>query len=167
MSMKRINQIFGCILLIFFLFMAYTAHTTLTYWAEGAFTGPGAGFFPFWVNIILAGLTIYWLIQITIRPGEKMSKDFIPPRHGGILVLAVFMVMVIFTAILDYTGFPAAMFIFLLSMVVALGERTLRNMIYYVIFSGAVTAFFVIVFGRWLEVAFPKAEIGILKALGL
>ncbi len=167
MSMKRINQLFGCILLTFFLFMAYTAHTTLTYWAEGTFKGPGSGFFPFWINLILAGLTIYWLIQVTIRPGEKMLEDFIPTRHGGILVLVVFMNMVLFTAILDYTGFPVAMFIFLMIMVATLGNRTLRDMIFYVIFSGAVTAFFVIGFGEWLEVAFPKSQIGILKALGL
>lgn len=167
MSMKRINQLFGCILLTFFLFMAYTARTTLTYWAEGSFTGPGAGFFPFWINLILAGLTLYWLIQITIRPGEKMPEDFVPARHAGILVLVVLMDMVIFTVILDYTGFPAAMFIFLMIMVATLGERTLRSMIYYVIFSGAVTAFFVFVFGRWLEVAFPQSQIVILKALGL
>ena len=113
------------------------------------------------------GLTLYWLIQVAIRPGEKMPNDFIPTRHEGILVLMVFMDMVLFTAILDYTGFPVAMFIFLMIMVATLGERTLRSMIYYVIFSGAVTAFFVFVFGRWLEVAFPQTQIGILKALGL
>ena len=167
MSMKRINQLFGCTLLTFFLFMAYTARTTLTYWAEGSFTGPGAGFFPFWINLILAGLTLYWLIQVTIRPGEKMPADFVPSRHAGILVLVVLLDMVIFTVILDYTGFPVAMFFFLMIMVAALGERTLRSMIYYVLFSGAVTAFFVFVFGRWLEVAFPQSQIGILKALGL
>jgi hypothetical protein len=167
MSMKRINLLFGCILLAFFLFMAYTSHTTLPYWREGSFTGPGSGFFPFWISVILGGLTLFWLIQITIRPGEEMPKGFIPSRHEGILVLLVFIDMILFTAIMDYTGFPVAMFIFLLVMVAILGERTLRNMIYYVIFSGAVTAFFVTVFGRWLEVAFPKTEIGILKAIGL
>lgn len=167
MSMKRINQIFGCILLTFFMFMTYRSYTTLPYWREGSFTGPGSGFFPFWISVILSGLTIYWLIQVTIRPGEEMPKDFIPSRHEGILVLLVFVNMIVFTAILDYTGFPIAMFVFLLVMVAILGERTLRNMIYYAIFSGAVTAFFVLVFGRWLEVAFPNSEIAILKALGL
>jgi putative tricarboxylic transport membrane protein len=167
MSMKPISLLFGCILLTFFAFMAYTAYTTLTYWAEGSFKGPGAGFFPFWINLILAGLTLFWLIQLAIRPGEKMPEDLIPTRHAGVLVLMVFLDMVLFTAILDYTGFPIAMFIFLVVMVVTLGERTLRSMIYYVIFSGAVTAFFVFVFGRWLEVAFPQTQIGILKALGL
>jgi hypothetical protein len=167
MSMKRINLLFGCILLTFFLFMAYTALTTLTYWTEGSTIGPGSGYFPFWISMILSALTIYWLIQITIRPGEEMPKDFIPPRHEGMLVLLVFMDMVLFAAIVDYTGFPVAMFIFLMLMVVTLGERTLRDMIYYVMFSGAITAFFVIVFGQWLEVAFPKTQSGILKALGL
>ena len=128
---------------------------------------PGSGFFPFWISMILSALTLYWLIQITIGPGEKMPKDFIPPRHEGMLLLLVFVDMVVFAAIVDYTGFPVAMFIFLMVMVATLGERTLRNMICYVIFSGAITAFFVIVFGRWLEVAFPTTEIGILKAIGL
>lgn len=167
MSMKRINLLFGSLLLAFFAFMTYTAYTTLPYWSEGSYTGPGPGFFPLWINLILVGMTLYWLIQVTVRPGEKMPKDFIPAGHVGILVLTVFMDMVLFVAILDYTGFPIAMFFFLMIMVATLGERTLRSMIYYVIFSGAATAFFVFVFGRWLEVAFPQTQIGILKALGL
>jgi hypothetical protein len=162
MSMKRINLLFGCILLTFFLFMAYTARTTLPYWAEGSFTGPGSGFFPFWVSMILVGLTLYWLIQITVRPGEEVPDDFIPHRREGILVLLVFIDLIVLAAIMDYTGFPAVMV-----MVATLGERTLRHMIYYALFSVGVTAFFVIVFGRWLEVAFPKSQIGILKAIGL
>jgi len=167
MSMKRINQIFGGIMLTYFLFMAYTAHTTLIYWSDGAFKGPGSGFFPFWINLILAGMTIYWMVQVTIRPGEKMPEGFIPTRRGGVLVLLVFMDMVLFTLILDYIGFPVSMFFFVLIMVAVLGERTLRDMIRHALFSVAVTAFFMIVFGRWLEVIFPKSEIGILNALGL
>jgi hypothetical protein len=147
--------------------MAYTARTTLAYWTEGSVIGPGSGYFPFWISMILSVLTLYWLIQVTIRPGEEMAKNFIPPRHEGMLALVIFMDMILFIAIVDYTGFPVAMFIFLMAMVVALGERTLRHMIYYVIFSVGITAFFVIVFGEWLEVAFPKAGIEIFKAMGL
>ncbi len=167
MSMKRVNQLFGGILLAVFLFMAYTARTTLTYWTEGSTIGPGSGFFPFWISMILSALTLYWLIQVTIRPGEEVPKDFIPHRHEGMLLLLVFMDLVLFAAIMDYTGFPLAMFIFLMVMVVTLGERTLRSLTCYVIFSGAITAFFVVVFGRWLEVAFPQTQIAILKAIGL
>jgi len=167
MSMKRINQLFGCILLTFFMFMAYTARTTLEYWLEGSYIGPGAGFFPFWVSSFLVVLTLYWLIQVTIRPGEEMPKDFIPSRHEGVLVLLVFADLILFVVILDYVGFPAAMFLFLMIMVAILGERTFRHMVYYVAFSVAITAFFVIVFGQWLEVAFPKSDIAILKAMGL
>ena len=167
MSMKRINLAFGCILLTFFSFMAYTARTTLEYWRHGSYVGPGSGFFPFWVSMILVGLTLYWLIQVAIRPGEERPKDFIPPRHDRMLVLLVFIDMILFIAIMDYVGFPTAMFLFLLVMVAILGERTLSDMIYYVVFSVAVTTFFAIVFGQWLEVAFPKSEVGILKAIGL
>jgi putative tricarboxylic transport membrane protein len=166
MTMKRINQLFGCILLIFFLFMGYTARTTLRYWTEGAITGPGPGYFPFWICMILAALSLYWLVQITIRSGEEIPKNFVPSREGGIIILFVFLAMLLFTAIVNQTGFPVAMFIFNVVMVAALGKHNLRNMIYNVIFSLAVTAFFTILFGRWLEVAFPKAEMGIFKALG-
>ena len=58
MSMKRINQLFGCILLTVFLFMAYTARTTLAYWTEGSVIGPGSGYFPFWISMILSVLTL-------------------------------------------------------------------------------------------------------------
>jgi putative tricarboxylic transport membrane protein len=167
MTMKRVNQLWACILLIFFLFMAYTARTTLRYWTVGAIIGPGPGYFPFWVCMILSGLTLYWLIQITMRPGEPMSKDFVPGRHEGMLILLVFVDMVLFAAIVNFTGFPVAMFIFNMVMVAALGERTPRTIIYYAIFAAGVTAFFAIVFGQWLEVAFPKSEFGFLKAIGL
>ncbi len=167
MSMKQLNLLFGCVLLAFFVFMAYTARTTLTYWTTGSTIGPGSGFFPFWISVILTGLTLYWLFQISTRPGEKMPEDFIPGRHEAMLVLLVLLDMVLFVAIVDYTGFPVAMFVFLMVMVVTLGERTLGNLICYAIFSGAFTAFFAIVFGQWLEVAFPKTQIGILKAMGL
>ncbi|HSB68656.1 MAG TPA: tripartite tricarboxylate transporter TctB family protein [Candidatus Methylomirabilis sp.] len=165
--MKRVNQLFGCILLTFFMFMGYTAHTTLPYWTEGSFIGPGSGFFPFWISAILVVLTLYWLIQVTIRPGEEMPADFIPSLREGLLVLLVFADLILFVVILDYVGFPVAMFVFLMIMVVTLGGRRLRDMIYSAMFSAAITAFFVIVFGRWLEVAFPKSEIAILKAIGL
>ena len=167
MLMKRINQLFGCMLLTFFLFMAYTSRTTLDYWTTIPVVGPGPGFFPFWISLILAGLTIYWMIQITIRTGEKTAQNFIPSRRGAMLVLVVLLNMVVCTLILDYTGFRFAMFVFLLAMMLTLGERTRRHVIHYVIFSVGYTAFFVIVFGRWLEVSFPRPFFGIFKAMGL
>jgi putative tricarboxylic transport membrane protein len=165
--MKHVNQIFGSILLIAFLFLAYTARTTLTYWHEGSTVGPGPGFFPFWICMILSGLTLYWLVQVTMRPGEAIAKDFIPDKAGALMFGLTFVAMIVFTAVMSSVGFPIAMFVFAMVMVAALGKRTLRNMIYYTVFSVGVTAFFTIVFGRWLEVAFPKAEIAILKAMGL
>jgi putative tricarboxylic transport membrane protein len=167
MSMKWVNQIFGCILLIVFLFLGYTVRTTVRYWMEGSVIGPGPGFFPFWICMILSGLTLYWLVQVSIEPGEAIAEDFVPGRHEGMLILLVFVDMVFFCAIINLVGFFVACLIFNLVMVVALGERTVRTMIYYVIFAVGVTYFFDIVFGQWLEVAFPKAEIGILKAMGL
>jgi putative tricarboxylic transport membrane protein len=167
MSMKHVNQIFGCILLMVFLFLAYNVRTTVRYWTEGSVVGPGPGYFPFWICMILAGLSLYWLVQVTIRPGEAIPKDFLPDRAAGLMFGLTFVAMIVFTAVMTHVGFPIAMFVFSLVMVTALGKRTLRNMIYSIIFSVGVTAFFSIVFGQWLEVAFPKAEIGILKAMGL
>jgi putative tricarboxylic transport membrane protein len=167
MSMKHVNQIFGCIMLAVFLFLAYTSRTTVTYWSEGSVIGPGPGFFPFWICVILAGLTVYWLVQVTMRPGEAIAKDFFPGRDARLMFGFVFVAMIAFTASMSSIGFPMAMFVFNIVMVSALGKRTRRNMIYYTLFSFGVTAFFYIVFGQWLEVAFPKAEIGILKTMGL
>ncbi len=167
MTMKHVNQIFGSILLIVFLFLAYYVRTTVIYWSKGSTIGPGPGFFPFWTCMILAGLTLYWLVQVMMGPGEAIPKDFLPDRAAGTMFGLTFLAMIVFTAVMSSVGFPVAMFVFSLVMVAALGKRTLRNMIYYTIFSVGITAFFYIVFGQWLEVAFPKAEIEVLKALGL
>ena len=167
MTLKRINQIFGCIMLAFFVYIAWVARTTLRYWMVGATIGPGPGFFPFWIAIILAGLSLYWIVQITIRPGEAMPDGFIPTREGGTKVLVVFADMALFTATANLFGFPIAMFIFLFVMLVVLGHRGLRNTAYHVLFALVGTLFFTYLFGHWLEVSFPKASIGILKSLGL
>jgi putative tricarboxylic transport membrane protein len=167
MTMKHVNQIFGSLLLMVFLFLAYVSRTTVTYWNEGSVVGPGPGFFPFWICVILSGLTFYWLVQVTMRPGEAIAKGFLPDRASGLMFGFVFVAMAVFTAAMSSLGFPIAMFVFNLVMVAALGKRTLRHMIYYTVFSVGVTAFFYVVFGQWLEVAFPKAEIPILKAMGL
>ena len=166
MSMKHVDQIFGSILLIVFLFLAYNVRTTVRYWTEGSVIGPGPAFFPFWICMILAGLSLYWLVQVTMKPGEAIPKDFLPDRAAGLMFGLTFVAMIVFTAVMTSVGFPIAMFVFNLVMVTALGKRTLRNMIYYTIFSVGVTAFFYIVFGQWLEVAFPKAEIEILRIIG-
>ncbi len=167
MTLKCINQIFGCIMLAFFVYIAWVARTTLRYWMVGATVGPGPGFFPFWVAILLAGLTLYWIIQITIRPGEATPEGFVPTREGGIKILFVFADMVLFVATANLFGFPVAMFIFLMVMLLALGRRDLLHAIYDMLFALAGTLFFTYLFGRWLEVAFPKTSIGILKSLGL
>ncbi len=167
MTMKHVNQIFGSILLAVFLFLAYVARTTVAYWNEGAAVGPGPGFFPFWICVILSGLTFYWLVQVTRGPGEAIPKDFLPDRAAGLMFGFVFMAMIVFTLAMSRVGFPIAMFVFALVMVAALGKRTPRHVIYYTVFAMGVTAFFYFVFGQWLEVAFPKAEIPILKAMGL
>ncbi len=167
MTLKRINQIFGCIMLAFFVYIAWLARTTLRYWMVGATVGPGPGFFPFWIAIILSGLSLYWIFQITIGPGEAMPEGFIPDREGGIKVLLVFADMVLFTTTANLFGFSIAMFIFILVMLVVLDHPDLRKGIYHVLFALAGTLFFAYLFGQWLEVAFPKASIGILKSLGL
>ncbi len=167
MTMKHVNQIFGSILLIVFLFLAYNVRTTVTYWSKGSTIGPGPGFFPFWVCMILAGLTLYWLVQVTMRPGEPIPKNFLPDHAAGLMFGLTFVAMIVFTAVMTSVGFPIAMFVFSFVMVSALGKRTLRHMIYYTIFAAGVTAFFYFVFGQWLEVAFPHAEIEILKAMSL
>lgn len=165
MTMKRIDQLFGCILFIFFLFLAYKSRTTLTYWGKGAVNAPGPGYFPFWTSVILAGLSLYWFIQVTVKKSEAIPKDFYPGREEGIRILLVFLDMIFFTAIVNYVGFPIAMFLFVMPMVAALGKHDLRSLIYYAIFALGVTAFFVILFGRWLEVSFPQSELEIFKRI--
>ena len=63
--MRRADQIAGAGLLLLGIAFAAWGLRRYTYWGP---TGPGSGFFPFWLGLIMAALAA-WLLLGAIRGG--------------------------------------------------------------------------------------------------
>jgi len=121
--------------------------------------GPGPGFFPFWLSLIVVGLSIALLFQIT--RGQKApygSESPYPNRQGAGRILIVLVALVGSLAMLDYLGFRISLLLFLLFLPIALGIRQ-----WWVVSLFALAGSFGIfhVFYHWLKVPLPMGFFGL------
>ncbi len=126
--------------------------------------GPGAGFLPFWVGAVLAGLSLLWLGQISFQSVSGRPSDFLPDRQGSLRIIAIVAALVACTLLLNWLGFSLTMMAFLAFLLWALGRSSL---LLTVIISVAGSFGVSYIFQHWLGVLLPKSPIAFLKSLGL
>jgi len=121
--------------------------------------GPGPGFEPFWLGVILAILSAFLLITAIRRKEGKDGEKPILPGWQSLGRLAVIMlVMAGFALVMDSLGFVLSVFLFVAILLFFLeGVGVLKSLFYGVIFS----AFIFLVFRYWLEVDLPKGFLGL------
>lgn len=158
--MQRVYQIAS---LVFLAFSAYLvlASRQMEYYAD---LGPGAGFFPFWLGILLALLSIIWLVQVSIGPKSPLEKGFIPDRKGLIRILCVLAAMALFSWLVDFLGFQLTMLVFLGVLLITLGRQSVI-VTAIVALVGSFGVYYA--FTHWLDVPLPASSIEFLKNLGL
>lgn len=158
--MRRVYQIASLVFLAFSVYLVFKSRQ-MEYYAD---LGPGAGFFPFWLGMLLAVLSITWLIQVSTGPKVPMEKGFIPDRQGLIRILSVLAAMALFGWVVDLLGFQLTMMIFLGVLLITLGRQSL-----FVTATVALVGSFGVyyVFTHWLSVQLPSSSIEFLRNLGL
>ena len=118
--MRRVHQATGLILLMLALFFGFEA-AGLTYYTR---IGPGPGFFPLWLAIILGTLSLGMLVLAT-REAEPLPADFFPPAGSWLRIGAVAASLFLTAAFLARFGFIATMLAFYLFLLSVLGRRSL------------------------------------------
>lgn len=158
--MQRIHQ--GAALC----FVAFSAFVIWESWNLEYYTslGPGAGFFPLWLGVLMGGLSVTWLVQISSRKGRPREGAFLPNREGMLRLLSVLGAMVTATLLMDLLGFQLAMFLLLVFLLLIPGRQTIWLTL-VVAFLGSVGVFHL--FGSYLDVQLPTASLVILAGLGL
>jgi putative tricarboxylic transport membrane protein len=121
--------------------------------------GPGPGFFPLWMSLITAGLSLALFIQTTW--GSSLAGAAVtlrPEREGAVRILLIMGALVACLAILERLGFRISLFLFLLFLPFGLGMRN-----WWLILIFAVLGSFGIfhVFYYWLKVPLPVGVLGI------
>jgi putative tricarboxylic transport membrane protein len=126
--------------------------------------GPGPGFFPRWLGLILSGLSAAWLFAAAWRPTAEAAQRFFPEWRGLRRILLILGAIVAAGLAMEFIGFQLAMFAFVAFVLTALGWRGwgLTAILSVVLSFGVYHTF-----TRWLDVTLPQASIEILRRWGL
>lgn len=125
--------------------------------------GPGPGFFPFWLGLIMGGLSIVWLIQVSRQSGKSKDGKFLPEKNGIFQILSILSALSA-TAVMGVIGFQLTMFLFMVFLLRVVGKTSLwPTLIIAVVCSFGVYH----LFGRYLDVQLPASSLPILAAIGL
>jgi hypothetical protein len=137
-----------------FLMFVGVGGATLAYqMGFGTMHHPGSGFFPFWLSLILAFVSvIYWLTQLgpDSQPVSLWSKEILlrPALAAGVMFL--------YPLAMDWIGFfPSTFLLFLAWLIIVERERWLTM----ALVSTLGTASLYIIFSVFLKVPLPKGSL--------
>ena len=125
--------------------------------------GPGPGFFPVWVGILLALACICALFSSLAKGRDEEGIPFFEDAEGGKSVLLVIVALLALWPGLKYLGFRLTMLVFVWVVPRVFGARPLWQRA-----AIAVLLSFGVAFGfeRGLGVQLPEPELEFLQALG-
>ena len=138
----------------------------LGYWTA---LGPGPGFFPLWLGILLAMLGVAWAVTevrswragVSSRPASAEEE---PPEYSLPTAAAIVASLVILAACLEVLGYQLSMLFFLLFHLLVLGKRGLLLSAVIAV-AGSFGVF--MVFTLLLGVPLPASSIPLLRGMGL
>jgi putative tricarboxylic transport membrane protein len=101
--LKNAGFFVGLILLFYSSIMLWQS-VSLVYYTE---TGPGPGFFPLWISIILLVLSIVYLFE-SLKKEIFLFSRIIPKGVSLVNIITVLFSIIIFMLLVNYTGFVLA-----------------------------------------------------------
>jgi putative tricarboxylic transport membrane protein len=121
--------------------------------------GPGPGFFPRWLALLLAvlGLAILLRAFLSRAPADASPPEPLPDAQGALRVLAVLGAVAFVALAMDRIGFAPAMLVASVAAMAALGLRDPRVMLPVALGSSFGAH---LVFVRWLGVPLPAGWLG-------
>ena len=139
------------VLLAFALLMAYDNWRTGIAWES---TGPAAGYFPFWVAMILGGACLFGLVQ-EFRKRREPVEAFVS-RNQFKRVLQVFFPTLLFVPATQWLGLYVASFLLIAGFMIVVGHiRAWKSLLTAFIFSAVMFGVFEVAF----DVIMPKGPL--------
>ena len=129
--------------------------------AEWTSDGPGAGYFPFYIGLILCGCCLGILYQSTISK-TKDTDTFVDREQLG-RVASVFVPALVYVLAIVFLGIYVASAIYIALFMIILGKY---SPVKSVIVGVAVNAFFFMMFEVWFKVPLFKGSLEPLRFLG-
>jgi putative tricarboxylic transport membrane protein len=164
--MKKTENLAASIFILLGLFVIKGA-TSLIYMTD---IGPGPGFFPLWLGVLITSLGLILILQNVFSkkksdPNINESDGPLWPGVGGaIRVGIVIFALLAVTFLITRIGFVVSMFILISTLLYTLGKQKVSTTL-IVAFSGSFGVYFI--FTKFLYVELPKATISWLSVIGL
>jgi putative tricarboxylic transport membrane protein len=150
----RRGHLIACVCLLAIFLAALV--TSLDYSLTDAL-GPGPGFFPFWLSLIGAALTLAILIQ-DVRSDDASATRLLPDRQAMLRGAGVLVALTLAAALLEPLGFRLTMLLFIAGLLLWLGARS-PTAIALTAAAGSFGVFHV--FYHWLKVPLPLGVLGL------
>lgn len=131
----------------------------LDYWTA---LGPGPGFLPFWIGVLLLGLSIGWSVRTFRARRRSTDTDTDTPLDVRRLVVVVVSLVALAT-LLEVLGYQLSMALFLFFHLKVLGRRGWLLSV-AIALAGSFGVF--TVFTRLLTVDLPTSSIDVLRGVG-
>jgi putative tricarboxylic transport membrane protein len=137
--------------LAFALLMAYDNWRTGIAWEP---TGPAAGYFPFYVSLILAGACLFGIVKEIVK--QDSGRDAFVTRSQFKRVLQMFVPTLLYVPITQWLGLYVASFILITGFMIVVGKiKAWKAFLTGFIFSVLMFATFEIAF----DVIMPKGPL--------
>jgi putative tricarboxylic transport membrane protein len=148
---RRVEVITLALTLAFALLMAWDNRRTGISWES---TGPQAGYFPFWVAMILAGACLWGLVT-ELRKWREPDEPFVR-RNQFKRVLQMFVPTLLYVPATQWLGLYVASFILIAGFMIVVGKiKVWRSLLTAFVFSALMFATFEIAF----DVIMPKGPL--------
>jgi putative tricarboxylic transport membrane protein len=125
--------------------------------------GPGPGFFPFWLGLLMVLFSLGWLAQVSLGSVESMPEDFVTDAGGAMRLLAVLVALILFTGLVDRIGYCLAMLAFAFGLLVGVGRH---NPVASLVIALAGSFGLYYIFRHWLGMQLPPSSLEFLAELG-
>jgi putative tricarboxylic transport membrane protein len=112
-NMRKADQIAGAVILIFagaVIFVSWQMPPALVY--GRAVPGPGVGFLPLWIGILMAFFSILLIVTSWIQPVNPEEKPVMPGKQRFFKSLSLVVSMAVWILLMEVLGFIVATFLF-------------------------------------------------------
>jgi len=126
----------------------------------GTLHKPGPGFLFFWVNIVLAVLSLIVIIQAWVSKKEEGPQPSIFGTQNVSKIIFVMVSLFLYALLMEIIGFIP---ITLLLFIYLLGIIEKKRWFYTIFVSVLVTVISYLIFETWLQSQLPKGLLGFLR----
>ena len=148
--MKKADQWSGLVLLIISGLICGGA-LSLPY---GAARNPGPGFYPFWLGILLAFLSVGMMLKAARqKEGARILRDILGEKVRWEKVLGVLLALILYAALIDFLGFLLATVLLMAFLLRFSGEQPWKAVFQWTLLASLGSY---LVFEVWMKLRLPK-----------